>query len=88
MYSPKEVPKIAFEEGHYSKKNKRGKIILLLSTSIRFTLVMKIPFAGHMKRAHLMLTVLSRMETQLATYFMRKTDVKSVIAYYMLKWLL
>jgi len=49
---------------------------------------MKIPFAGHMKRAHLMLTVLSRMETQLATYFMRKTDVKSVIAYYMLKWLL
>lgn len=35
-----------------------------------------------------MLTMLSRIETRLVTHFMRKTDIKNVIAYYMLKWLL
>lgn len=93
VYSNKEVPKIAFEGGHYGNKEQMRQNPLTFVKMYRLYTSYENWAGSHPQDTwkvccNLMLTMFCRTETWLATLFRRKTDIKSVITYYVMRWLL
>lgn len=89
VYSNKEVPKIAFEGGHYGNKEQMRQNPLTFVKMYRLYTSYENWAGSHPQDTwkvccNLMLTMFCRTETWLATHFRRKTDIKSVITYYVM----